>query len=225
MDRINITIFIIGFLNIVLGFIVLSKNQKNPNNIWFFLMCLFGGGWGVMKAIQLSVLDVAMHDLWIDRIMMFCGIVAPVAYFMLAYHFPYKLKTFSKEKLFLIFIAPVVMVILTLSGIFTYTDNYIIAGSLHREIIFWEFFIFSVYFFVYIFFGLCLLLGKYKSAERINKDQIKYLIVATISTFVFVGFCSVILLLFNIFTYDGIGALFLLIHFFVVGYLLFYKKS
>lgn len=223
MNKINIIILIVGLLNVILGFVVLAKNQRNHSNIWFFIMCLFGGGWGVMKAVQLTVLDVAMHDLWIARIMMFCGIVAPAAYFMLAYHFPYKLKTFSKEKMFLIFIAPVVMVILTLAAIFTYTENSIVAGSLHREIIFGEFLIFAIYFFVYIFFGLNILLKKYKLSEGLNKNQIGYLMMATISTFIFVGFCSVILMLFNIFTYDGLGALFLLIHFLIVGYLIFIR--
>jgi len=170
MNKINIIILIVGLLNVILGFVVLAKNKKNPSNFWFFIMCLFGGGWGVMKAVQLSVLDVEMHDLWIARIMMLGVIVAPVAYFIFSHYFPYKLKEFSKEKIFLLFLAPIAMVILTLFGIFTYTENSIVSGNLHREIIFGEFLIFSIYFFVYIVLGLNILLKKHRLSEGINKE-------------------------------------------------------
>jgi len=47
---------------------------------------------------------------------------------------------------------------------------------------------------------------------------------ATLGTFLTTGFVSVILLLFNIFTYDWLGAVFLFIHFGFVGYWIFIKN-
>src|SRR3989344_1015354 len=117
IDTKNILILIIGLLNIALGFVVYLKNRHNPSNFWFFIMCLFGGGWGVMKAVQLSVLDVYFQELFIGRIMMFFGIMAPLGYFMLAYNFPYKLRIFSKKLLFFIFTGTSILELLTLLGV------------------------------------------------------------------------------------------------------------
>ena len=53
----NIIILVISLLTILLGLLVLFKNYKNPSNIWYFLMCLSGGGWGMVKFFQFVVMN------------------------------------------------------------------------------------------------------------------------------------------------------------------------
>jgi len=225
VDTKNILILIIGLFNIALGFAVYLKNRHNSSNFWFFMMCLFGGGWGVMKAVQLSVLNLYFQELFIGRVMMFFGIMAPLGYFMLAYNFPYKLKIFSKKLLFFIFTGTSILELSTLLGVLIYVKVLIINNTLHRDIILFDFSIFAIYFFLYIIFGTSILLNKYHSADGIHKIQIKYLLWATLGTFITTGFVSVVLMLFNIFTYDWLGAVFLLIHFGITGYLIFIKPK
>jgi len=58
MDWKFYTVIGIALCNILLGFLIYRKNRENSSNIWFFLMCLFGGIWGINKAFQLSVMDI-----------------------------------------------------------------------------------------------------------------------------------------------------------------------
>ena len=134
----NISILIISSLTILLGFLVLRKKYKNPGNTWYFLMCLFGGGWGVMKAIELSSTSVYWHD-FVFKFVMFFGIMAPLAYFMLAYNFIYKVKNLPKILLYFISSVTIVLAILSFAGVLKYVDAAIIDGVLYRNIIFWDY--------------------------------------------------------------------------------------
>lgn len=223
MGIINLLILISSILTIVLGFLVLFKGYKNPSNFWYFLMCFFGGSWGVMKVIQFLVIDVYWHDLLISRFVMFFGALAPLAYFMLAYYFVYKIKL-SKFRLYTIFFVAIIVSLLNLAGILKHADVSIINNNLHRDIIFGDFLIFSAYYFIYVVIGFIILLKKYFILDGVSKLQVKFLIIGTISSFFTTGVVSVILLLFNNFSYDWLGAIFLLIHFFIIGYLLFIRQ-
>ena len=214
---------IAGLANIILGIIVLRKNTKSPNNIWFFLMCLFGGSWGVTKAIQLSLMNIYWHDLIISKLVMFLGILAPFAFLMLTYHFPYKTKIFSKRLQFTIYLIPAILLILTLTGVFEYMKAFIMNGDLNWDVVLFDYSIFSIYFFLYVLCGFVILLKKHFKSGGYQKIQIKYLMIATISTFITIGFVSIILVLFNNFRYDWMGALFMMIHFTVLSYYLFYR--
>ena len=220
----SIIIFIVGLLNIILGILILKKNSKNSSNIWYFYLCLFGGSWAVVKAFQISVLNLFLQDFVITKLIYLFGVLAPFSYLMFAYNFPYKLKVYSKKLLYLIYLIPAIFIVLNLIGILKKHNTYIINNLVQREVIFNEFLIFAIYFFIYVIFGFILLLAKYKKDSGIYRNQIKYLIIATLGTFITTGYVSIILLLFNNFTYDWLGALFLLIHFGVAGYLIFFKS-
>lgn len=219
----NTVILVSGLLTILIGLLVFLKNFKNPSNIWFFLMCFFGGSWGVMKAIQLSVMDLYWHDALISRLIMFFGTLAPLGYFMLAHHFPYKIKVLSQKTLFFVFLIAGILALLNLAGVLRHADVSIIDNTLHRDIVFWNFLIFAIYFFAYVFWGFILLAKKYAAADGVNKYQIRYLMIATVTTFLTTGIVSIIFLLFNNFKYDWLGAVFLLINFFVIAYFVFIK--
>ena len=187
-------------------------------------MCLFGGGWGVMKAIELSSTSVYWHD-FVFKFVMFFGIMAPLAYFMLAYNFIYKVKNLPKILLYFISSVTIVLAILSFAGVLKYVDAAIIDGVLYRNIIFWDYLIFVVYFFVYVFLGLIILFKKYTTAEGTHKNQFRYLIIGTALTFLVTGVVSVIFLLFNNFTYDWLGAIFLSIHLLIISHFLFIKPK
>ena len=213
----NIIILIISLLTILLGFLILRKNYKNPSNVWYFLMCFFGGSWGVMKAIELSLMNVYWHDL-VFRFVMLFGTLAPLAYFMLAYHFVYKIRGLPKILLYFIFLIGLILSVLNLARTLRHVEATIIDGVLYSD-----FLIFAVYFFIYIFLGLIILFKKYSASEGVSKGQIRYLMVGTTLTFLTTGIVSVIFLLFNNFTYDWLGAIFLSIHLLVIGYFIFIK--
>ena len=225
VDIKNILILIIGLLNVILGFVVYLKNRHNPSNFWFFMMCLFGGGWGVVKAFQLSVMNIFWQESVFVKLIYIFGIIAAFSYLMLAYNFPYKSKVYSKKLLSLFYVVPLVLVSGAITGLLQKETDSIINNILYRQVNVFDFSIFAIYFFLYIIFGGSILLKKYRSADGIHKIQIKYLLWATLGTFITTGFVSVVLMLFNIFTYDWLGAVFLLIHFSVVGYLIFIKPK
>lgn len=223
MDTKNILILIVGLINVLLGLHVYLKNHHNPSNFWFFMMCLFGGGWAINKAFQLSVMDIVWQDLYFVKSTYIFGALAPFAYLMLAYNFPYRVKIYSQKFLYLIYSAPVVLIVLTAIGVLKKHDSFIINGTLVRQVNPIDFSIFGVYFFLYVFCGFIVLLKKYHSAEGIHRIQIRYLLLATMGTFITTGFLSVILPWLNIFTYDWLGAIFLMIHFGFLTYFLFLK--
>jgi len=92
-----IIVLIVSMLNILLGILIFKKNYKSPSNISYFFLCLFGGSWGVVKFFQLTVLNTHLHDILITKLIYFFGILAPLAYLLLAYNFPYKIKIYSKK--------------------------------------------------------------------------------------------------------------------------------
>ena len=223
MDLQNIIIFSISLLTIFLGILVLIKNHKNPSNIWYFLMCLSGGVWGVTKFFQFSVINEYYHNFFINKLAYVFGILAALSYLILSYFFPYKNKKYSKKIFISIYIIPIVLISLIVSGVLKMQDSFIIERLLYGEVIFLDFLIFPVYFFIYVFAGFLILLKKYFLVDTTNKIQIKYLLLATMGNFITVGTVSIILVLFNIFDYDWLGPIFLSINFLVAGYLIFIK--
>lgn len=221
MDTKNIFILIVGLINVLLGLYVYMRNRQNPSNFWFFMMCLFGGGWGFIKAFQLAIMNIYWQELFIVKMIYIFGVIAPFAYLMLAYNFPYRVKVYTKKFLYLIYAVPTVIVALTVLGFLKKHNSFIINGELIRQVNVFDFSVFGIYFFLYVFAAFVILLKKYRKAEGIHRIQIKYMLLAAMGTFITTGFLSVILPWFNIFTYDWLGALFLLIHFIFIGYFLF----
>lgn len=214
---------ITGFLTIFIGTKILIKNTRNPSNISFFLLCLFGGLWALAKAVQYSVFDQQLHDLFINKIIYFFGLATPLCYLILAYHFPYKLKKYSKGIIYLIFSIAFTILLLTLLGVLKFHETQILNDVLKREVIFSQYIILTIYYFLYILAGFFILLKKYFVVEGVYKYQIKYLIIATISVFILIGIVNVLLVLLNNFTYDWVGPIFLFIHFFIISYLIYFK--
>ena len=214
---------IISLLNIFLGIFIYKKNSKNASNIFYSGLCITGGLWALFMAFLLIVKDLNILEN-VNKGAFIFGVLPPLFYLLFAYNFPYKLKVYSKKIIYLIFLVSTVLFILILFGIIKMETIEVINGKVIRSSIFYDYLIYTVYFFGYVLWGFAILLKKFFKDSGIYKQQIKYLIIATISTFIFTGTVSIILILFNIFNYDWLGPIFTLIHFIVVGYLIFYKS-
>jgi len=125
----------------------------------------------------------------------------------------------------IIFIIPLIVEVLFLSNILNLQDAFIQNGVLQQVVHFKDFLIFSIYFFSYILWGLIILIIKIRRDPGFYRGRIGYLMGATISTFIITGIINVILPLLGEWSYDSLGPLFILLHFIVVGYLLFYKVN
>ena len=152
MDTKNIIILIISLLNVILGLLVLAKNHKNPSNVWFFLLCLFGGGWGLANVFQYIVMDQNIHDLIIIKLIYIFGTLAPLAFLFLAINFPYKLKQYSNN-LFWFYLPPAVIVLLIIVGGLRMQADSVIGDKLTQSVVLRDFMVFAGYYFVYVVLG------------------------------------------------------------------------
>src|SRR3989339_250422 len=105
----------------------------------------------------------------------------------------------------------------------------------HYPYKFWNYtqFLINIVFITPIILGILFLWGILNLQEAFIQNGVlqqivhfnSFLIISTISTFIVVGIVSIILPLFNNWSYDWLGPILPLIHFLVAGYLLFYKVN
>lgn len=217
-----IATLVIALLNIFLGIFILKKNPKNPGNVYFCGLCVSGGIWALTMAWLLVINNQAALNVDLKLTYIF-GILPPFFYLMFAYHYPYKLWLYSRKVIGLIYFLTTFFLLLVSVGWFNLEDSSVVDGLVRQSAIFPNFLIFAIYFFFYIIWGLIILIKKYKNIEGVFKVNLKYLIAATISTFIITGITSVIMPIFDSFSFDWLGPIFTLVHFTTVGYLLFYK--
>jgi len=156
----SIIILIVGLMTVILGFFILKKNSKSPSNITYFCLCLFGGSWAVMKSFQLSVTNIYYHDFLITKLIYIFGTLAPLAYLMFSFYFPYKLRLYPKKLYISFLLIPAALILLILTGVLKMESTQIIGKIIIRDIITFDFSVFAVYFFLYVFIGFVLLLKK-----------------------------------------------------------------
>lgn len=215
---------VIALLNIFLGLFILRKNYKAPGNIYYCGLCISGGIWAIFMAFLYLVNSNQLLEICLKGTYAF-AILPPLFYLMFAYHYPYKGWNYPEWLLKLIFTITVIMEVVFLSGLLNLQEAFIQNGVLQQIVHFKYFLVFSIYFFGYILWGLVILIIKIIRDSGFYISRISYLIGATISTFIIVGIISVILPLFDNWSYDAYGPFFTLLHFTIVGYLLFYKVN
>lgn len=218
-----IFILIIALANIILGLFIISKYRKILGNIFFGLMCVSGGLWALTNGLLYS--NFFENYYLVIKILFVFAILAPLFYLLFAYHFPIKTKLYSKTSNYIIYFIPSILIIFVILGVFKIQTVLIVDKQVYQPVVFHDFLIFSVYFFYYVSWGVILLLQKYFGNLGIYKIQIRLVILATLITFALTGFVSIILPLLGISNYDWLGGIFTSIFFFIVGYLLFYKRE
>jgi len=222
MDIKIISILIIALLNIFLGLWVYNRNRQNLANINYGALCVSGGLWAIAIGLiyfadNNQLLQYALKGTYIF------ALLPPLFYLLFAYYYPYKLWNYHPLLLKIIIAIPLILEILFISGVLNLQTAVLVNGVLKQDVFFKDFLIFTIYFLGYIVWALVVLFKKFNHDIGLYKIRVKYLLIATISTFIIIGVTSIILPLLNNFTYDNLGPFFILIHFVVAGYLLFYK--
>jgi len=215
---------IIALLNIFLGLIILRKNYKNPSNIYYAGLCMSGGLWALFQSLLFIVNSQLFLDFVYKCIYIF-AIFPPFFYLMFTYHHPYKLWVYPQWLIKLIYFLPLAYFCLILFGFMDFNVVRFINGTATQNIIFNNFLFFTIYFFFYIVWGILILFKKFKNTERVHRIHIKYIIMATVITFIITGIVNVIMPLLDNFTYDWLGGFFILINFICIGYLIFIKPK
>ena len=101
----------------------------------------------------------------------------------------------------------------------------LIGNGIKQQSVFPNLLLYSIYFFGYILWGFIILWKKLINNSYFNyRHQIKYLMVAIISTFIVIGTVSILIPLVYSFALDWLGPIFLLIHLIFIGYFLFIKS-
>lgn len=219
-----IVTFIVFLLYTILSILIYRKNKKSAINITYSLMCFSAGLWSLSMAALLINKDIYLYENYIVKAIYFFGVMPPLFYLLFSYYFPYKLKTYPSLLIRIIYTIPIILSLLILVGVLKMETPKIVNNSIYQQINFFEFLIFTLYFFIYVVWGGVNLIKKYFTLTGIYKIQLKYLIIGTFSTFVTVGTVSVALPLTYNYKYDWLGPIFSIIHLLIIGYLIFYKS-
>lgn len=218
-----IATLIIALLNIFLGVFIYRKNRQNPGNINYAGMCVSGGLWALSMAALLLVSSQGQLDI-VAKLTYIFGMLPPLFYVMFAYHYPYRLWVYPKFLIRLIYTIALALILFSSLGTINFEISVFNNGVYTQQSVWPGFLIFAIYFFAYIIWGLFILFKKFHRIEGIYRINIKYLIAATFSTFIITGTTSVILPLLWTFAFDWLGPIFTLVHFTIVGYLIFIKS-
>ena len=216
---------IVSILNFVLGYIIWRKNYKNPSNFFYFAMCASAGLWSLAMTFLLIVRDLFLLEEVIVPATYLFGTLPPLFYLLFCYHFPSKLKRYPKATISLIYSISFILIFLILTKILTMEEIELIGNNVKQRAVFPNFLLFTIYFFGYILWGFIILWKKLINNSYFNyRHQIKYLMVAIISTFIVIGTVSILIPLVYSFALDWLGPIFLLIHLIFIGNFLFIKS-
>ncbi len=219
-----IATIIIALLNIFLGIYIFKRNSSNPGNRNYAGLCISGGLWAIFMALLYFINNNQFAYFFLKGTYIF-AILPPLFYLLFAYHYPYRLWNYPPIIIKSILFLSVILELFFVSGLLDLQSAKWVNGVLEQNVFFNDFLLFAIYFFGYVFWGLVILIKKFRRIEGVYRIRVQYLIIATILTFIIIGIISIVLPLFNNFYYDNLGPIFILLHFAVVGYLLFYKVN
>lgn len=219
-----IVTFIITLLNIFLGVFIFYKNKKSKINRYYSLLCLSTALWAFFCSFLYLTTNVQFIQIYILPAIYFFGALPPLFYLMFAYHFPYIKSRYSPVVLGLSWLITSLIAILSLLGIMKMEEATLVNGQIVENVIFYNYLIFSVYFYLYIIWGFILLWQKYQVVSGINKLQLNYILLGTAITFLIISVFAIVLPLINYFGLVNLSPLFTLINFFVIAYLIFIKN-
>jgi hypothetical protein len=214
-----ILLFIASLLNLVLGLFIIFKNYKNKINLYYGLLALGTFLW----SLGMSLIHITFFNEWalnelIIRLIYIPAFLIPLFYFLFVLHFPYKTKLFFQNLVKPFIFISVVLTFLVILGILKpellKLDNNIISQTSASP----DYLILMIYYFVYILTSIIILFKKYFESAGVIKNQLGYVIIATLLSFILILVVSIVLPILNNFKFDWLGPLFTLINFFIIGY-------
>lgn len=220
----SIILLIIAAINLCLAIAVYLRNRQNPANFYYSMMVFVGTLWILgLFGYSLNQYNPEFR-LFFYQMLYVCTLITSFYYFIFTYNFPY--KTFKLNKFF---INSLYIIVLAYSYVLSVDSNYLISSSIFitnkENINFSNYLTFSLVFSCFIIAGFIILWLKYLKAEGVIKKQIKYILLATVATYVlasatnlFTGFWDN-----NYYIYIW-GPIFSLINVSVIAWVLFSKK-
>jgi signal transduction histidine kinase len=207
MNIINTFIVLISFINLFLGYLILTKDYKEKQNIYlsFFIFSLTG--WGV----SIGAMAIT-HDIIWPRLAFLFVSGAFILFILFLTEYLKSVLTLNRTVLSTFLIFGVIVWVLSLTP-------FIIADvkTLPHSAGFFEgvaldygslFYFVIVYYLASFFYILFLMVAGHRNAPKKTKIQMRYFFVGTM-LFAFFGLITnLILPAFNIFTFNGVGPLF-----------------
>lgn len=219
-----IILLIASILNAVIGILVIKKNYKNVSNVYYGCLCISTSVWALgMSLIHLSTSIFFLNNI-VVRLIYIPAFLIPLFYFLFAYQFSYIKPSYLDKYLKIIILIPVILVILVCVGVLKVESFRFINDSLSEISLFPDYIILIIYYCLYIITSLVILFNKYSQSTGIVRAQLKYIILATLTTLVFSFIVCLFFPLFNNFAYDWLGPIITLINVFIIAYYTFYKS-
>lgn len=219
-----ILMILAALINLLFGLYIISLNKKNKNNIYYGLWCVVVSFWIFGNSLVQIVNNADFFNNIVVKFIYIPALLIPLTFLYFAYHFPYPNVTLFKTIKYSVII-PLILEFLTLFGTLNFEKIEIINGKANEIIILSDFIILTIYFVSYILFSFIILFSKYQQATGIFKNQLRFIIYGTLSTFIFGSFFSLFLPLFNNFYFDWFGTLFVVLNIVIVGYFVFIKSQ
>ena len=204
----NLVLLIAGLVNLVMSIIVFSRGMKNKINLYFGLLTFFNFLWAIGLIVTHSLDNIDLVGFY-DRSTNMLGIGIVVSLFYFTLHFPYQIEKISKIKTIIIWL------LASLLSILVYTKWFIISTVLVDEPFNYVsyyykpvFFIYVVYFVVLAVWSIYFLIKKYKQAEGIIRQQLKWLILTITIGLIFGAYFNIVVSNFGDFKSGWLGPIF-----------------
>lgn len=181
-DTKNTLILIIAVINIAYGSIIYLKDKKNTTSIWFFLLAISVGLWGVGMFLFRLAQDEYLTQVF-ARILYFSAALIPIAFVYFSAVFPSSSPSFTAWQKYVLPIPFFLVVILSLVPDFLIKGTQFVAGD-ETHILYNKFYhaIYVFYIIIYFAYGYFLLIKKYiasRTADVILSNQIIYILAGT----------------------------------------------
>lgn len=212
-------LYLVAFLNLLLGLFIIKKNHRSKMNLYFGFLCICGCIWTLLMVWLYTFSNLVFLD-WIVKLMVATSTLMFLLYFLFALEYPYPMPV---KRSWLIPVLPVFLIILGLLGFFPVEKVYFSGGRLIEQTIFSNYLIFGIYYIVYLFLTFYVLFKKFFNSQGMQRIQLKYILISSGVTFAVMTFFSVILPLANGYFTDWFSPIFTLINFFVISHLMFHK--
>jgi len=223
MDLKNSLLFVVAFLNILIGFYVYSKNWKSQLRLSFLLLTISVALWSVSIVFSNNISYFNFSFFWPRAFNYLAAGFIAVNFLWLTMLFPFDLEL-SIKKIILLFsplfvlliifiIYPSFIIYQVIPGNGNYIANYNILG----------YSFFSFYFLSYISFGFYYLTKRYFSMDGILRSNIKFLLVGLGIGVIWGVICDLILPFGNYWELVWLGPYFTLAMVYCAAYIMFRK--
>lgn len=181
-DTKNTLILIIAVINIAYGSIIYLKDKKNTTSIWFFLLAISVGLWGVGMFLFRLAQDENLTQVF-ARILYFSAALIPIAFVYFSAVFPSASSALTSWQKYVLPIPFFLIAILSLAPDFLIKGTQFVAGD-ETHILYDKFYhaIYVFYIIIYFGYGYFLLIKKYiasRVADTVLNSQIVYILAGT----------------------------------------------